>query len=108
MSRHVGSREQDQLSITWGGQEWLVRREQGLGEGVGLTRRRTKSTALWRGRATGESEEGPVGWCFALSRVQGVRTGMEDGTGEVGGMRFLDNGESPKGQKLEETGPTCQ
>ena len=56
----------------------------------------------------GESEEGPVGRCFVLSRVQGVWAGMEDGTGEVGGMRFLDNGESPKGQKLEETGPTCQ
>ena len=35
-ARHVGSREQDKLSITWGGQEWLVRREQGLEEGVGL------------------------------------------------------------------------
>ena len=56
----------------------------------------------------GESEEGPVGRCFVLSRVQGVWEGMEDGTGEVGGMRFLDHGESPKGQKLEETGPTCQ
>lgn len=33
---------------------------------------------------------------------------MEDETGEVGGMRFLDNGESLKGQELEETGTTCQ
>ena len=38
----MGSREQDKLSVAWGGQEWLVRKEQGLGEGVGLHREKNE------------------------------------------------------------------
>lgn len=33
---------------------------------------------------------------------------MEDEAGEVGEVRALDNGESPKGHKLEETRPAFQ
>lgn len=33
---------------------------------------------------------------------------MEDEAGEMDGVRFLDNGESPKGNKLQETRPAFQ
>lgn len=39
-----------------------------------------------------------------------MQAGMEDETGEVGGMRFLDNGESLSegSEGWRRQGPTCQ
>lgn len=94
MGRHVGSREQDRLSLAWGGQGGLLRREQGLG-GSGLHGGRAKGEAFQTGGAMCESERGELRTAvFALSRVRGLWGVMEDEAGEVEGGESLDRAES--------------